>query len=605
VVNRILGLSFNYHDSAACLIVDGQIAAAAEEERFVRVKHYSGFPQNAVRYCVQMAKGSRIDAVAFYEKPLRKLHRIIESQLSVSPRGLLKFARTMHRWLSDKVWVERAIHHGLRSVGCNYRPPLFFIGHHASHAASAFYPSPFDRAAVVVADGVGEWSTTTIGAGSSNQLELLRELQYPHSLGLLYSAFTLYCGFRVNSGEYKLMGLAPYGSPRYAQLIFDNLIDLKEDGSFSLNMQYFDYISGNRAIAERFELLFDGPARAPESPITSRHADLASSIQVVLEQAMLRIAAHARRITGCSKLCMAGGVALNCVANSRVRNAGIFKDIWVQPAAGDAGGAVGAALAVWYGILGHPRQGTKRDHMSGALLGPEYDERELVAYLQDRAYPYTHLADDIRPQAIAELLASGRIVALFDGRMEFGPRALGNRSILADARLHDMQSILNLKTKLREGFRPFAPACLSEYASDYFQCDWESPYMLYVVPVAESVRLWDSGPSASVMEAACKVRSKIPAVTHVDYSARLQSVSKDTNPRFYAILREFYRITGCPLVVNTSFNMRGEPIVCTPADAYKCFMRSAIDDLILGSFRLEKIAQPELQSELEEGDYLD
>ncbi len=592
---RILGISCYYHDAAACLLEDGEIVAAAQEERFTRKKHDQDFPQNAVRYCIAEAGGgSEIDAVAFYDKPILKFHRILETYLSTAPRGLNQYMRALPVWLDEKLWMEPRIEESLEKCGVACPDDVYFPEHHESHAASAFYPSPFDEAAVLTVDGVGEWATSTIGVGEGPKLSLVRELDFPHSLGLLYSAFTYYTGFKVNSGEYKLMGLAPYGEPRYAQVIRDELLDLKADGSFRLNMDYFGYLDGLHMTSEGFEKLFDGPARPPESPITHREMDLAKSVQVVTEEIVLRMARHAREITGKPYLCMAGGVALNCVANGELLRAGIFDDLWIQPAAGDAGGAVGAALSIWHNELQNPRSvDGRRDRMRGSYLGPEFSPDQIREFLDARKCRYRELdADDWAP-TIAKLVADDSVVGLFHGRMEFGPRALGNRSIIGDPRSPEMQSVLNLKIKFRESFRPFAPSCREERASDYFELDRPSPYMLIVAPVAEDRRLPVQGDERDLdmQEWVNRPRSDLPAITHVDYSARIQTVSPESNPRYHALLEAFEKETGCAVLINTSFNVRGEPIVCTPADAYRCFMRTRMDYLVLGPFLLAKSEQ--------------
>ncbi len=601
---RILGLSAYYHDSAACLVEDGVIVAAAQEERFTRKKHDAGFPLNAARYCLAEGDaGSPLDAVVFYDKPILKFHRLLETYFSVAPRGLSQFLQAMPLWLKDRLWVAPEIEGELRKLGVAKPPPVHFAEHHESHAASAFYPSPFEDAAILTLDGVGEWSTTTVGVGEGSRVRLLEEIRFPHSLGLLYSAFTYFTGFRVNSGEYKLMGLAPYGEPVYRDRILEELVDLKADGSFRLDLSYFDYLAGWRMTNRRFAALFDGPARAPESPITRREMDLARSIQAVTEEIVLAAARHARATTGKRHLCLAGGVALNCVANGVLLRAGIFDDIWIQPAAGDAGGAVGAALAFHYmGVAageGAPPRPAQRalpggDGMQGAFLGPEFPEGEIEAFLVARGYPYRRLAPGEWAAEIARRIAAERVVGLVQGRMEFGPRALGNRSIVGDPRSPRMQSVMNLKIKYRESFRPFAPAVLEERAGDVFALDRPSPYMLLVAEVQPARRLPKRGDERdlALVEWVNRPRSDLPAVTHVDFSARVQTVSQATQPRFHALLAAFEALTSCPVLINTSFNVRGEPIVCTPEDAYRCFMRSEIDDLVLGDLLLEKEQQP-------------
>ena len=593
---KILGISCYYHDSAACLLDDGIIVAAAQEERFTRKKHDQDFPSNAVRYCLAEAgvTGGALGAVAFYDKPILKFHRILETHLSTAPRGLTQFMRAVPVWLREKLWIEPRILEALEGCGIDAPGSLYFPEHHESHAASAFYPSPFEAAAVLTMDGVGEWATSTVGVGEGSSLRLLEQLDFPHSLGLLYSAFTHYTGFRVNSAEYKVMGLAPYGEGTYTRKILDELLDLKADGSFRMNMDYFGYLDDLEMTNARFEALFGGPPRRPESPIGRREMDLARSIQEVTEEVALRMARHARELTGKDFLCLAGGVALNCVANGRVLREGGFKDLWIQPAAGDAGGAVGAALAIWHNALGNPRAVDGRnDAMQGSYLGPEFSNDQIRAYLDARACPYRVLADDEWATTIAALLAQQKVVGLFHGRMEFGPRALGNRSIVADPRSQKMQSVLNLKIKFRESFRPFAPSCLEDRLADYFEIDRPSPYMLLVAKLRDQHRLAPRGDehSLEIHEWVNRPRSDLPAITHVDYSARIQSVNAETNPRFYGVIQAFDAITGCPVLVNTSFNVRGEPIVGTPSDAYRCFMRTEMDALVLGSCLLDKNEQ--------------
>jgi carbamoyltransferase len=606
MATSILGISCYYHDSAACLVVDGEIVAAAQEERFTRKKHDAEFPYNAVRYC--LAQGgitgggeggngkAGVDYVAFYDKPLLKFHRILETYLGTSPRGLRSFVQAVPLWLKEKLWIPPHIEEALERCGVGRAGEILFSEHHESHAASAFYPSPFESAAVLTLDGVGEWATTTVGVGDGEKLSVLCEIPFPHSLGLLYSAFTYFTGFRVNSGEYKLMGLAPYGEPRYAELIRDHLIDLRDDGSFRLDLDYFGYLDGLTMTNHRFEELFGGAPRRPETPITQRERDLARSIQVVTEEAVLRLARFARRETGQRHLCLAGGVALNCVANGLLLAEGVFDDLWIQPAAGDAGGALGAALAVWHNALGEPRSadGT-HDRMAGAYLGPAFPADETRAWLDAHGYPYPELGDEEWAPRLAEIIAGESVVGMFQGRMEFGPRALGNRSILGDPRSQRMQSVMNLKIKYRESFRPFAPSVLGERVAEWFEMDHSSPYMLLVAGVKEQRRRPPQGDEEelSLQEWVNRPRSEIPAVTHVDYSARIQTVHADTNPRYHALISAFEDLTGCPVVVNTSFNVRGEPIVCTPEDAYRCFMRTEMDYLVLDRFLLVKEEQPE------------
>lgn len=592
---RVLGISCWYHDSAACLLEDGRIVGAAQEERFTRVKHDDAFPANAVRYCLAEAGTTEIDAVAFYDKPILKLHRILETSFATAPRGLRPFLRAVPVWLKDKLWIEPKVMDELRALGVRGEPRMFFPEHHRSHAASAFFPSPYAEAAVLTLDGVGEWATATIAAGEGSSLRILEQLDFPHSLGLLYSAFTYFTGFKVNSGEYKLMGLAPYGEGTYTQLILDRLLDLKEDGSFRLDLDYFGFLDDVVMTNERFAALFGGPPRRPEAPIGKREMDLAKSIQEVTEEIVLRIARHARELTGKRALCMAGGVALNCVANGRLLREGIFDELWIQPAAGDAGGALGAAYAVWHGALGGAREPDgAHDRMQGAYLGPEFSAAQIAAFLDARGYPYERVDDDEAwARMLAALLAEEKVVGLFSGRMELGPRALGNRSIVGDARSPTMQSIMNLKIKQRESFRPFAPSVLEERVSDFFELDRPSPYMLLVADVrADRRRAIEPARDRPLVEWVNEVRSDVPAITHVDGSARVQTVSARTNPRYHALLSAFEERTGYGILINTSFNVRGEPIVCTPEDAYRCFMGTEMDVLSLGPFVLRAERQP-------------
>jgi carbamoyltransferase len=587
----ILGVSAFYHDAAACLVQDGRIVAAAQEERFTRKRHDHRWPASAIAFCLKQAgiEARELDVVAFYDKPMLKFERLLSTYAASAPWGLRSFWRAMPLWLKQKLWIPDLIRKELPG----FDKQILFPEHHESHAASAFYPSPFDEAAILTVDGVGEWTTTSLGVGRGNKIELNQEIQFPHSLGLLYSAFTYYTGFKVNSGEYKVMGLAPYGEPRYADVIYDKLIDLRDDGSFRLDLDYFDYCAGLTMTNRRFDRLFGAPPRAPESPLSQREMDLAASVQAVCEEAMIRLARHAHDKTGMKNLCLAGGVALNCVANGRLLREGPFEKIWVQPAAGDAGGAVGAALIAWYDAHGEPRDPGGRDAMSAAYLGPEFSDDDVEAFLQAEGVPY-HPLDD-RAQATAKLLAEGGVVGWFQGRMEFGPRALGARSILGDARSTTMQSTMNLKIKFRESFRPFAPSVLREKCADYFELDADSPYMLMTAPVKTSLRRAETDAERAKwgIERLNVPRSTIPAVTHVDYSARVQTVTRE-NGAYYDLLRAFDAETGCAVVVNTSFNVRGEPIVCTPADAYKCFMRTEMDHLILGRHHLKKSEQPAL-----------
>jgi carbamoyltransferase len=595
----ILGISAFYHDSAAALLRDGEIVAAAQEERFTRIKADSRYPGHAVAYCLREAgiKSSDLSHVAFYDKPRLKFKRIVETYLGVAPRGLSSFLEAAPLWLTDKLFLERQIRKAL-----GYGGPILYPQHHESHAASAFYPSPFGEAAILTIDGVGEWATTSWGAGQGSEVRLLRELQWPDSLGLLYSAFTAFTGFKINSGEYKVMGLAPYGEPKYARIIFDELVDLKEDGSFRLNQKYFNYLTGMTMTNAAFAELFGGPPRVPETNLTQREMDLARSVQDVTEEIMLRMARTVHRETGLENLCLAGGVALNCVGNGKILRDGPFKQIWIQPAAGDAGGALGAAQLVWHRFLGKERRVNSSDSMRGAYLGPSFSEAEIEAFLKSAGARYERLDREPLSQRVAALLADEKVVGWFNGRMEFGPRSLGSRSILGDARSPKMQAQMNIKIKFREGFRPFAPSVLKERCADYFELDAESPYMLLVAPVKASRRLpmTDEAKNLWGIAKLNVPRSDIPAVTHIDYSARVQTVSAETNPDYHRLLKAFEAITGCGVVVNTSFNVRGEPIVCTPDDAYRCFMRTHIDYLVLGNFLLAKDDQPEWQ---ETGDW--
>jgi carbamoyltransferase len=589
----ILGISAYYHDSAAALLCDGEIVAAAQEERFTRVKGDASFPEHAVAYCLSSAgiSGSDVEFVGFYDKPLLKFERILETYLGVVPAGLRSFLKAGPLWMKEKLFTERQLEQALTP----YQGPILFSEHHEAHAASAFFPSPFENAAILTIDGVGEWATASIGVGSGSEIEILSELHWPDSLGLLYSAFTYHAGFKVNSGEYKVMGLAPYGEPKYVDAIYRELLDLKEDGSFTLNQEYFDYLSGLTMTSPAFDRLFGGPPRVPESKLTQREMDLASSVQVVCEEIMLRMVRTAKRETGLDALCMAGGVALNCVGNGRIVREGPFRDIWIQPAAGDAGGALGVAQLIWHHHCRRPRRVTPgRDGMRGSYLGPEFGRDEIREFLDSNAIPYREPARGELLARVAELLADDRVVGWFDGRMEFGPRALGARSILGDPRSPRMQAQMNLKIKFREGFRPFAPSVLRERAAEYFELDRESPYMLLVAPVREERRIAMTEGERELwgIEQLNVPRSDIPAVTHIDYSARIQTVSRETNPNYYDLIAEFERLTGCAVLVNTSFNVRGEPIVCSPEDAYRCFMRTHIDALVLGPFLLEKQTQP-------------
>ena len=634
----ILGISAFYHDSAACLVVDGEIVAAAQEERFTRVKHDHNFPVNAARYCLSEANltANDLDYVGFYDKPLLKFDRLLETYLDYAPSGFSSFLKALPLWMREKLWMPDLIRSELakagfeageederaaKKLGKKFEWKLLFGDHHESHAASAFYPSPFEEAAILTIDGVGEWATSSIGVGKGNEVTLLKELRFPDSLGLLYSAFTYYTGFKVNSGEYKVMGLAPYGEPKYVALIKDKLLEVRDDGSLKMNHEYFSYSQGLRMTNRAFDKLFGGPPRQPESMVTQKEMDLARSIQVITEEVMLKMTQFAYKETGMKKLCLAGGVALNCVANGRVLREVPFEDIWIQPAAGDAGGALGIALAIWHRYLGNARVSPEAagtwatarrssannngdrpltayaDGMKGSYLGPRNTEDEIEKFLQSRRSPYKKYSREKLPEVVADLLAAGKIIGLHQGRMEFGPRALGGRSIIGDPRSPEMQSAMNLKIKYRESFRPFAPSVLREQVADWFELDTDSPYMLLVAGVAESQRrkmtpeeekLWG-------IEKLLVKRSAIPAVTHVDYSARIQTVRRETNPLYWEIIEAFGRKTGCPVVVNTSFNVRGEPIVCTPEDSYRCFMRTEMDFLVLETCVLDKREQPKFQ----------
>jgi carbamoyltransferase len=596
-MTAILGISAFYHDSAAALVVDGDIVAAAQEERFTRKKHDPGFPANAIAYCLSEGgvKAERLDYIAFYDKPLTKFDRLLETYLAYAPAGFKSFRLAMPLWLKDKLHLRRTLRQRFAAArGAR----LVFTDHHESHAASAFFPSPFDRAAVLTVDGVGEWSTATFGVGEGNKVRLLRQLQFPHSLGLLYSAFTYYCGFKVNSGEYKLMGLAPYGRPLYQDSILKHLIQLQPDGSFWMDMEYFNFCQGLTMTNDRFHQLFGGPPRSPESMLEQRHMDLAASIQKVTEEIILRMAREVQRETKMKNLVLAGGVALNCVANGVLLREGPFENIWIQPAAGDAGGALGAAEFVWFHLMDRPRQGTGHDRQKGSLLGPRYSNAQIEQFLGEMQVPHQRYEDEGELlRSVAQIMAEGKIVGWFHGRMEFGPRALGARSIIGDARNPTMQATMNLKIKFRESFRPFAPCVLQDRVSDYFgmRPDQESPYMLLVAPVLEKHRVKLSEADRHKVEAAPDlrqrvnvVRSSVPAITHVDYSARVQTVDEQRHGRYYRLIKAFEQLTGCPVIVNTSFNVRGEPIVCTPQEAYRCFMATDMDALVLEDFVLRK-----------------
>ncbi|MEK6744933.1 MAG: carbamoyltransferase [Nitrospirota bacterium] len=595
----ILGISAYYHDSAAALVQDGVILAAAQEERFTRKKHDHCFPRQAVSYCLEAAEISltEVDHVVYSEKPLVKFERLLETYLSYAPRGLRSFVAAMPVWMKEKLYLKRLLKTELAALGqCSAAdlPQLLFSEHHQAHAASAFFPSPFKRAAVLCLDGVGEWATTSVWLGEGNALTPQWQMDFPHSLGLLYSAFTYYTGFKVNSGEYKLMGLAPYGEPRYVQTIRDNLLDLKEDGTFRLNMKYFDYAAGLTMTNRQFDVLFGGPPRTPESPLTRRVMDIARSIQDVTEEIILRLARAVYCDMKTDALCLAGGVALNCVANGRLLREGPFHDIWIQPAAGDAGGAVGAALAVWHQHLNKQRETYGGDSMRGAYLGPSYPQDKICSYLESIDAPYQKMPEGELLENVAELLEQEKIIGWFQGRMEYGPRALGNRSILGDARSVRMQSMMNQKIKYRESFRPFAPSVLEEDAADYFELDRPSPYMLLVAAVKPAIRkpAVKARDQSFDIEKLAEPRSDIPAVTHVDYTARVHTVNEAANPLYYRLLRAFKARTGCGMLVNTSFNVRGEPIVCRPEEAYRCFMRTEMDYLVLENLLLDKRDQP-------------
>jgi len=595
---NILGISAYYHDSAAALIRSGEIIAAAQEERFTRKKHDPGFPTQAIRACLEIGQVSlpEVDYVVFYDKPLVKFERLLETYLGFAPKGFRSFVQAMPIWLKEKLYLKTLLKKELAALGTPKAPlpPLLFTEHHQAHAASAFFPSPFQKAAVLCLDGVGEWATTSVWLGEDNKLTPQWEIDFPHSLGLLYSAFTYFTGFKVNSGEYKLMGLAPYGEPKYVQTILDNLIDLKEDGTFQLNMRYFNYAVGLTMTNSNFDKLFGGLPRPREGTLTQREMDIARSIQAVTEEIVLRLARTVQKELAVDYLCLAGGVALNCVANGRILREKVFKDIWIQPAAGDAGGALGAALSVWYEYLDKPREVNGIDSMQGAYLGPQSSETDIRTYLDSINAPYESLPESELFAKVAQILAEENVVGWFQGRMEFGPRALGGRSILGDPRSQKMQSVMNLKIKYRESFRPFAPTVLSERVSDYFEIDRGSPYMLLVADVKPEFRLplTEEQQTLFGIEKLNVPRSTLPAITHLDYSARIQTVHPETNPRYYALLKQFEALADCPVIVNTSFNVRGEPLVCTPQDAYQCFMRTEMDYLVLENVLLSKHNQP-------------
>ncbi len=601
---KILGISALYHDSAAAVLIDGELVAAAQEERFTRKKHDARFPRHAIQYCLKEAGFvlTELDYITFYEKPFIKFERLLQTYLSYAPAGIKSFWKSMPVWLKEKLFQKKLIQKHLLELDPEWKAhsrKLLFAEHHQSHAASAFFPSPFKEAIVLTADGVGEWATTSVAIGKKNTLKMVREINFPHSLGLLYSAFTYYTGFKVNSGEYKVMGLAPYGEPKYVQTILDNLIDVKDDGSFAMNMKYFGYGSGLSMTNRAFDKLFGGPPRKTESELSQKEMDLACSIQVVVEEVMLRLVRDIQEEFQLNNLCLAGGVALNCVANGRIARETSIEKIWIQPAAGDAGGAVGAALSTWHQYLDKPRSVNGTDRMKGSYLGPHYSEEEICTTLDARKANYHLTADTKLYTKVAQELANEKVVGWFQGRMEFGPRALGGRSILGDPRSTQMQSIMNLKIKYRESFRPFAPSVLAEQAQEYFQIDCNSPYMLLVAPVLEKHRI-SMKPEDEALWGIEKLkvpRSSLPAITHMDYSARIQTVHSDTNPRYHQLIEAFYEQTGCPLVVNTSFNVRGEPIVCTPEDAYRCFMRTEMDVLVLENCILYKGDQPKWAEE--------
>jgi len=595
----ILGISAFYHDSAACLIKNGQILAAAQEERFSRKKHDHRFPQLTIKFCLDYAgiKSEDLKLVAFYDKPFLKFERLLETYLTFAPVGIKSFIKAMPLWIKEKLWMKELIKKEL-----GYEGKIIFPEHHESHAASAFFPSPYNDAAILTMDGVGEWTTSSYGVGKGNSIELLADIKFPHSLGLLYSAFTYYTGFKVNSGEYKVMGLAPYGEPKYKKLIYDHLIDVKDDGSFRMNMEYFNYCAGLTMTNNKFHKLFGGPPRVPETKLTQKEMDLARSLQEVTEEIVLKMGNHVLKETGLKNLCLAGGVALNCVANGRLLREGPFENIWIQPAAGDAGGALGAALVGWHSYLGNERRvDGKNDLQQGSYLGPSFSGDDVQSFIQSAKLIATKLDEETLIKTVSKLISEEKVIGWFDGRMEFGPRALGARSIIGDARSPKMQALMNLKIKFREGFRPFAPSVLFEKLSDYFEIEKESPYMLLVADVKKEKRrtMTEQEEKLWGIEKLNIVRSDIPAITHVDYSARLQTVHKETNPRYHKLIEQFEKDTGCAVIINTSFNVRGEPIVCTPEDAYKCFMRTNIDYLVLGNYLLAKEDQKPLEKDVD------
>jgi len=596
---NILGISAYYHDSAAAFIRDGEIIAAAQEERFTRIKHDQNLPINAIQYCLKegQIKSSKIDHVVFYDKPFLKLERILETYLHYTPLGIRSFIKAIPLWMKKKLWIKTLIQDELQ----DYSGQIYFSEHHMSHAASAFYPSPFKEAAIITTDGVGEWTTTSIGHGKANEINLLKEIHFPHSLGMLYSAFTYFTGFKVNSGEYKVMGLAPYGEPKYVQTILDKLIDLKEDGSFKLNMKYFNFAAGLTMTNNKFSKLFDGPPREKETGLTQREMDLARSVQEVAEMAMNKMARYAKEITGAKFLTLAGGVALNCVSNGKILRDNIFEDIWIQPAAGDAGGAVGAALALWYDHFKNKRAVSgKSDLQKGSYLGPLFSNEEISNFLKKYSIPFSKITHEKLADTISDLIIEQNVVGWFQDRMEFGPRALGARSIIGDARSTEMQKKMNLKIKYRESFRPFAPSVLNEEVDKYFDIDRGTPYMLLVANVNKDIqnKITQEEEKLFGIDKLNVKRSEIPAVTHIDYSARIQTIHKDTNPKYWEMVKSFQEKTGCPVIVNTSFNVRGEPIVCSPMDAYKCFMRTEMDYLVMGNYLLDKKNQPEFHDDL-------
>lgn len=594
---NILGISAFYHDSAACLVQDGEIISAAQEERFTRKKHDHNFPMHAIKYCLEerSLSAADLDLIAFYDKPFLKFERILETYLEYAPVGIKSFIKSMPLWIKQKLWMKELIKNEL-----GYEGKIIFPEHHESHAASAFYPSPFKEAAIITMDGVGEWTTTSYGIGCDNRVELWADIKFPHSLGLLYSAITYYTGFKVNSGEYKVMGLAPYGEPKYKDIILRELIDVKEDGSFRMNMKYFNYCAGLTMTNEKFNKLFGGPPRIPESKLTQKEMDIARSVQEVTEDIVMKIARHVHKESGMNNLVLAGGVALNCVANGRLLKKGPFKNIWIQPAAGDAGGAIGAALIGWYNYFGKERKADGiNDKQKGSFLGPEFKEEKIFHFLSGKNIKYKKLTDDEIPSIISRLINDEKVIGWFTGRMEFGPRALGARSIIGDARSPKMQALMNLKIKFREGFRPFAPSVLYEKVNEYFELDTPSPYMLLVADVKKERQkiMKDTDGKLWGIDRLNVVRSDIPAVTHVDYSARIQTVHKETNPLYHSLIKKFDKDFGCAVIVNTSFNVRGEPIVCTPMDAYRCFMRTNIDYLLLGNYLLDKSEQQPLKDD--------